>query len=34
MRQHRNIFQMKEQDKTPEEELREVEIGNPKKSSR
>ena len=26
MREQSNIFQMKEQDKTPEEELREVEI--------
>ena len=32
MRQQRNISQMKEQDKTPEEELSEVAIGNlPKK---
>ena len=28
MREQNNIFQMKEQDKTPEEELREVEIIN------
>ena len=28
MREQSNIFQMKEQDKTPEEELREVEIIN------
>ena len=27
MRQQRNVFQMKEQDKTPEEELSEVKIG-------
>ena len=29
MRQQRNIFQMKEQDKTPEEELKELEISSP-----
>ena len=29
MRQQRNMFQTKEQDKTPEEELSEVEIVNP-----
>ena len=28
MGQQRNMFQMKEQDKTPEEQLREVEIAN------
>lgn len=28
MRQHRNMFQIKEQDKTPEEQISEVEIGN------
>lgn len=28
MRQQRNIFQMKEQYKTPEEELNDVDIGN------
>ena len=28
MRQQRNMFQMKEQDKTPEEELSDMEIGN------
>ena len=28
MRQQWNVFQMKEQDKTPEEELSEVEISN------
>ena len=28
MRQQRNMSQMKEQDKTPEEQLTEVEIGN------
>ena len=28
MRQQRNMLQMKEQDKTPEEELNEVEISN------
>ena len=28
MREQNNIFQMKEQDKTPEEELREVEMIN------
>ena len=28
MRWQRNVFQMKEQDKTPEEELSEMEIGN------
>ena len=28
MRQQRNMLQMKEQDKTPEEELSEVEISN------
>ena len=35
MTQQRNMFQMKEQDKTPEEELSQVEIGNlPKKEFR
>ena len=35
MRRQRNISQMKEQDKTPEEQLKEVEIGNlPKKEFR
>ena len=35
MRQQRNMFQTKEQDKTPEEELNEVEIGNlPRKEFR
>ena len=29
MRQQRNIFQMKDQDITPEEKLTEMEIGNP-----
>ena len=28
MRQQRNMFQMKEQDKPPKEQLSEVEIGN------
>ena len=28
MKQQRNMFQMKEKDKTPEEELRKVEISN------
>ena len=35
MRQQRIMYQMKEQDKTPEEQLNEVEIGNlPKKQFR
>ena len=35
MRQQKNMFQTREQDKTPEEQLNDVEIGNlPKKEFR
>ena len=34
MRQQKNMSQMKEKYKTPEEQLSEVEIGNPKKNSK